>query len=201
MKIKLITLLLVLCHSFTQAQINHDFKIDLPHYLNKHILPHYELILSKHIGVEVAIGYDYNEIGISEPDSVFIFTTTPDFTFKNRELNPSLGINYYIGKGEKYGYGFFLGPYIRLNYLLHREEGYIEKVEEIFDIEVNEWRRREGVKELKYGINLGYKWLIKSHFIIEIVSSMTYDKRIGSGSSEYKGALDNFVFFKLGYRI
>ena len=169
MKSKFLAILIILLSTtFLTGQKKHELKLDVISAIDAHYIPHYEIMLSKKIGVVVALGVDFRNFNLA--DFPFGNSNIETHEFSVFQLNPSIGGKYYFLFNKKYGNGLFIGPYVRINYLVSRGEGYAEQWEKSFNRQATERVLTDkGFKNLYYGIHGGYKWIIKSNLIIEIV--------------------------------
>lgn len=143
------------------CQLKHDVKIEsFGAFLNNNFIPSYELILKKRIGVEIELGLDFGDRVLRD-----LTFTTNGTRFKQKRINPGFSGKYYF-LFTKYGNGLFIGPYARLDYLIFLEDGFTEEWEEVNNRPAPYWTET-GLRNINYGLNGGFKLLIKSHFIIE----------------------------------
>jgi len=191
--------ILFLTTSSLFSQFKHEVKLDLLQALTTEYLAHYELILTKNIGIEAAFGVDLGQDVISN----FDFNNFQQYSFSTIELNPSLAGKVYFLAKEKFGRGLYFGPYIKANYLLSREEGFSEKYIEVFN-RLPSLREQDDTRfdGLFLGVHAGCKWLIKSRFVIELQMAFSYVNFIGPGSEQLSSVLvfRGEGFLKLGYR-
>ncbi len=199
MKFKIIIFITAFLFSMhmTFAQRNHELKLDLS-AISKHYILSYESILTNRISIEFGLGFDFRNLYLSETD--FTSFTTTYHKFSATFMDPSLGGKYYFVINES-GSGFFIGPYARLKYLLSREEGYVEKWEEVYDSKPSERQiSNSGVRNLQYGIYTGGKLIIKKHFLIEFSMAYTRDREIGIAARN-STIYNTRYSIKLGYRL
>lgn len=196
-------LIYLCCTSSVVAQSFHELKIEVIGLLNEDIITSYEVGLSEHIGVEVTMGFDLSNAIITESQII----TEGDiqrlnflkFEFSQARFNPSVGAKYYFSN-KKIGSGFFLGPHVGADVLLNRDQGYAIKWEEVFSSIGNERRKSEGLKSINPGLIFGYKWLLKSHFILELKGLLLAEQPVGVGASEASRGFDGDAVFNIGYR-
>gem|GEM_PF-6802589 len=112
------------------AQINHELKTQPLAPLNDNYSLYYESLLSDRWSVELGLELDLANIYISETNFDSLFSEF--HVFSSSRFYTSLGVKYYVLVDEK-GSGVFIGPHVRLRYLLGREDGYIDKWEEVFN--------------------------------------------------------------------
>ena len=180
------------------GQTRHELKADLLGLLSDNYTSHYELILSNNIGVEVGFGLNFSPTFLSNFNS----TNFQKYEFSTTSSDLSIGGKYYFLFNKKYGNGLFAGPYVRLSYLLSRDEAYAEKWEEIHGPALLERQRTNGPKNLYYGISSGYKWVIKSNIIVEIAIALTVNHFLGkdvSGFNDFRRFRGD-GYIKVGYR-
>lgn len=195
-RLQLSIIVLLGCPFLLKGQVQHELKLDvLNAVLNKNYILSYERIFAKKVGIEIAAGFDL--LGNTLTDDNFI-----QYEFEERRFNPSLSGKYYLLL-NKNSNGLFVGPYMRLDYLLHLEEGYYEKWEAIRNRPAPEWLKEEkGLNRIYYGLHAGFKWVIKSRIIVEPVVYLLIEKRINYDSplvNELTPYLGEF-HLKVGYR-
>lgn len=183
--------------NFIYGQKKHELKIDFLSARSNNYIPHYEAVLTNRIGVEIALGFDFRDIYLQDID--FNPFTLELHEFSSFHFNPSLGAKYYLLSLEN-GSGIFAGPYTQINFLLWREEGYVEKWEEIENRKAPEKVfSNRGIRSLRYGLHYGGKLIIKDHYIIELVGTYALFQEIGKGANE--NTIYNIQYYaKLGYR-
>ncbi len=179
------------------AQYQHEVKLDLLKALDNEYIVHYEVLFTKNIGFEASFGVERGRTFIHDFNN-----SNSQFSFSTTELNLYLAGKFYISGKKKYGRGFYFGPYLNINYLLDREDGYVEKYEEINNrppsIRFSDESRFDTIN---LGGQIGYKWLILSRFVLEAQISFANRIFIGPGITKNFG---NYYtgegFVKLGYR-
>jgi len=87
--------------------------------------------------------------------------------FDQNRIGLNLYGRYYLFKNDKRLNGFFVGPNFGLEILNKIDDGAIEKYKEQHNGDTTPYLE-EGIKQLNYGLNFGYKLLIKSRFIVEL---------------------------------
>ncbi|HHB78289.1 MAG TPA: hypothetical protein ENK85_03525 [Saprospiraceae bacterium] len=75
---------------------------------------------------------------------------------------------YYFVKDRRSDFGFYAGIYSEMNIILETEEAFFDKYREINPTSANYLANEEkGLKNISVGFGVGYKFLIKSHLVIE----------------------------------
>ena len=182
--------------NYTSGQLNHEIKLDLS-AISKHYIVSYESILTKRFSIEVAMGFDFRKLYLTEID--FNSFNSEFHEFASTRFDPSIGGKYYFLVKES-GSGIYLGPYTRIKYLLSREKGYVEKWEEIQSSKAPERvMSNSGIRNLLYGIYCGGKLILRNHYLIELSVAYTLDKEIGIGAKR-NTIYNTRYFIKFGYR-
>ncbi len=184
-----------------QAQKKHEVKIGINRIFKKEFNLFYELILNEKTGIEFGANLDMR-------DRLFI-TLNPGINMPMRysqtDLELSFAMRRYVLLNNKYANGLYLGPYLRMKYFLSLEEEFADRYQEIYQQEPSPRRSAgPGIRSIDSGINLGYKWIIRSNYIIDFHISNTLNIAVGpfSSSAEINKYVWNDVQgkIKFGYR-
>ena len=178
------------------GQKNHEIKLDLVAINNNYIV-NYESIITNRISVEIGLGLDFRDLFLTN----FNVTSFPAETskFSATFLSPNIGGKYYLVVAES-GSGVYFGPYARWTYLLSREDGYVEKWEEIFDTQATERVKSDsGIRTFQYGFQTGAKLIMKQHYLIEFNIAYTLERQVGIEARENIIRNTNYSI-RFGYR-
>ncbi len=178
------------------AQVKHEAKIDVFELSSSSIRLNYEVMFAKSIAIEVGCFYTTRNASLAKIDTSGINVKM----FGQRRLSPSIAGKFYFGEKSKFR-GFYMGPYFSADYLISRDRGYLEEYEDFTGNQIPDWDREEAVfKSINYGLILGYKWIIKDHFIIEFSIEHTIEKAVGVGASELSNYREVGGRLDIGYR-
>lgn len=174
-----------------QSQVSHEIKFNVLDISGRQFSPSYELIIDSKFAIEITGEFNLRDFVLI--DSVLI-NPTP-LSFDATRFRPRLAGKYYTSKKGK---GFFIGPYISFQYLLNRDESYADRWEEVIGLAAPESvRATSGRLSSEFGVNFGYKFLIKKHFAIEFFAILaSQNSAFESGNSGLEFDLD----IKFGYR-
>ena len=155
-------------------------------------MPTYEVIFGGKFGAEFVAGFDLS----NDEFSAFTLENEQPPLFSASKFIPEFGGRYYTNSKQQ-GKGFFVGPYISYEILLSRDEELTDFLAVIdFSYSGPDILTR-GLLSSSYGINFGYKWIFKKHWIIDINPTLVYRtqpfENISSG-------FDFDVDLKIGYR-
>lgn len=142
------------------GQAQHELKLGILSSLDK--LPRliYEYNDGSHIGFDVELGYFDQFLYVNSPDTFGIINNLEAFTQHFLVVGSSL--KFYIEPNAK-GAGAFFGLYLRNEIKVSEEKGFDERF-----LEVNGEAPPSGSDDLlNIGAQVGYKWLIGGHWIIE----------------------------------
>jgi len=204
MKVRNILLwLIILLPSILVAQ--HEVKTDLLRTALKSpsVNLDYELIIKK-FGFEIELIADARDAVV--PD----FTPTnsplgfePNFTsFNPSRFTTNFTGKYYFRKNGWKFTGLFIGPSVGFTFLTDIDPAAIEKYQEENRTDIVPNFLTKGINEFNLGIRLGYKYLIKSSFVVEASIRIFENGPVNSsGSRGFRFATtDVFALFKVGYR-
>jgi len=163
----LVALFLACCPLFLFGQLKHEVKI-VPLDLFSTFTPSYELILNEKIGVEIEMSFDSREPTFFGSSLGGNFSSE---TFERKRFIPSVSGRYYFSN-NKYGSGFYIGPHFKSIFNTFIEEAFEERYFQIHNTAPPSWGRK-GFQSFGIGLNGGFKWLIKEHFIV--ASSFFWD--------------------------
>jgi len=195
MKISLLSLMVFLSTNLLFGQLKHEVKIEgFGAFINKNYIPSYELIIKKQIGIEVEMGF--NLFDRSLPQS--LSSPFDRIDFSQKRFNPAIGGKYYL-LFNNYGNGVYIGPYFRMDFLLNLDKEFSTKWEELYNNTAPEWTE-EGLRTIYYGLHGGFKWLIKSHFIIEPEFFGLIEKRTPEDRSSNNTYFLGEIYLRIGYR-
>ena len=144
------------------GQTKHELKTDALFFTAGEITLSYEVIFKNQLALEFGLGYEYADISIAKYDSL----RYEQFDFAQKSINPSIIGKYYLVPERRIDYGFYAGFYSKFNILLETEDAYFDKHEEIYPNSKSSYEEN-GLKNISVGFGVGYKFLIKSHFVIE----------------------------------
>lgn len=198
-KFLLFAMLFLVFTNIIQGQVKHELKISLTGLFNKDYMLSYERLITEDIGLELGLGSDRSNLFLYD----FDLSGIERYEFDATQLNPSIGGKYYFLLNDGSGRGFFIGPYIRLNYLVNREEGYAERWGEINGVQPTERVLADkGFKSLYGGLNGGLKWRLKTSFVTEALMTGTLVKSIGKGEPASSSwiVLNFDSCIRIGYR-
>ncbi|GEM_PF-1190037 len=182
---KMKNIFLLYCTLFSiysaQAQGKVELKANVLSLLFDRIELSGEYLLSRRIGVEAGIGYEWFKISVAEP---FVTPTVV------REVRESRLINYYLS-GKYYFFPKYGGDRLFTGVLLHHQY-YASRTVNGQDVE-------KPKSATAVGIEPGYKWAIKQRFLIEASTRWNWSfPKNGFGELTYD--LDLLINGKIGYR-
>lgn len=184
-------LVYILCPFFMFGQIKHEIKI-VPLDLFSTFTPSYELVINKKIGVELQLSFD------DKKALIFNATGGPISTeeFDRKRISPSISGKYYF-LVKKYG-GLYIGPFFKSAFTTSIEDTFEERYFQINNNTPPYWGRK-GFQNFSPGLNGGFKWLIKEHFIVEYSCMLTSIFAKEEGGFEAQGT-DLDIEIRVGYR-
>ena len=164
MKIKSLLLILHFFFNLTCfGQVTHEFKIDILGVAGKYIGPHYELGISKKLGIEIYGEYDFTNATVTEINGLQFMS----FNYDQRTFHPGLMGKYYFLFNKKFADGIFVGPVAHFNFLLDRDANFAKKWEEVHQFTSDRIKSQRGIESASFGLIGGYKWLINPKLVLE----------------------------------
>lgn len=196
MKVYSIIIFLVLLSFDLSSQMRHELKLDFGIVRGSKYKLDYENMFGNRLGVEAGLGYTPRIHSLVSFDNQGV-----NFhNFKTKYLNYYLGFKYYFFEPGLYK-SLFVGLFFKSEYLIKREESFYLEYEEITGKKPGPRVLMEGLFEnFGYGVQIGYKVLIKNSVILEFQVTEVYLKPVGFGSDDLAGVIDAVAFIKLGYR-
>ena len=175
------------------GQSKHEIKTDIGLVDGRYSL-HYERLLTENFGIEASGQISFKETSFFFDDSLAFQSI--DYSITRMHLG--ITGKYYLFFNKRYANGLFVGPYVGLDSILSNDPDLIDKLEA--EGNLTERDMTNGPKELALAVNFGYKWIIKSHFIIEL--NFIYGRyfRVGTGAVNSSMIFDANADLKLGYR-
>lgn len=175
----LLMLLCILFSSTCKAQVAHEFKVNMLDFVYVQFTPMYEHIRSEKWAIEVGLPINIK----TKETNPFVVGQSE---FASLLIRPNISYKRYLLFNKEHGsHGLYIGPYLELGYSIFVEDGYVERLELIQGGEILEYQATPtGIKEIRTGLNVGFKFLIQEKYIIEptILSTVGFD--IGKGSAE-----------------
>lgn len=142
------------------GQAQHELKLGILSSLDKQPRLIYEYTDGTRLGFEAQVGYFDQFLYVNTADSLGVIRNIESFTQNFLVLGSSL--KFYIEPNAK-GAGAFFGLYLRNEIKVSEEKGFDERF-----LAVNGEAPPSGSDDLlNVGAQVGYKWLIGGHWIIE----------------------------------
>ena len=175
------------------GQSKHEIKTGLG-LADRHYSLYYERLLTENFGIEASGHISFKETSFFFDDSLAFQSI--DYSITRMHLG--ITGKYYLFFNKRYANGLFVGPYVGLDSILSNDPDLIDKLEA--EGNLTERDMTNGPKELALAVNFGYKWIIKSHFIIEL--NIIYGRyfMVGTGAVNVFTSIDGQTNLKLGYR-
>ena len=189
---------------YVTSQSFHEINLNLIGIRNQQYKPAYEYIIDGRFGLSFISGFDLRDEDVRKFDLI----NPTSQSFSATRFIPTLLGKFYPFNNKRKASGFFLGPYLSFEILLNRDDNYAMAWVDNLTSLSNDPRfqvpsdisKTSGLLGIKPGVNSGYKFLIKDHFIFEIFSFMTYDSQFADVELLKSGGLDFEMDFKIGYR-
>jgi len=201
----IVTLILFLFCQDSFGQDYHEFSINVSGIRDQQYKPAYEYIIDGKFGLFLMSSFDLSDEELT--DFSISTGTTVEARFSAKRFNPVFAGHYYISK-KRNGAGFFIGPSIAFEILLRRDENYADAWVNHFPNLASDPRfqvpsdisKTSGLLTVIPGINLGYKFIIKEHFIVELFGFMTCSTRYEDVEFIKSGGCDFAMDLRIGYR-
>ena len=191
------TSILVIVFSFPlKSQIAHEVKLELPLLFSSQYQVNYEFMTAQRLGIEFEFRYDLSDIILYEYLSAGIAGR-----YAQSAYEPKIGLKYYFSKKDPHYTRFNMGVVAGYYYLIDRDQAYYEAYETENGKEASARLKEQGViKRIIYGIQAGYKWLIKDSWVIEGQVYMVVEDLVGTHDFEGINLFNMDAYVKLGYR-
>ena len=187
------------------AQAKHEIKFSPFSLFSLEMVPSYEIISENEVvGFEIGAGYNFKRASLTTSNDTF-----PDFfanefeKYGQQSFKALMSLRFYKSRQvSESGIGVFFGPFARYEQRTFLEDAYLVRQDELIAISPRRLENFVGQREIKIGMFGGFKFLIKTKYVIELGYEIAgvFDEN-KPGSLEYREAyMEGGFVFKAGYR-